>query len=132
MLSRIGKGLLPPGRQGVERRIPVQLLEVLALTGNLSDRLGVPVREAFMLARALTGSARPSAEPTVPEPGDAAQVRLDGQINHLSADSATFEIGGYAALRLDRAALRREIELRVASAIETVVRPRRGRPRRRD
>lgn len=48
------------GRQGVERRIPVSLLPLLALTARLVSDLGVPVRRAFALSQELAngGSAR--------------------------------------------------------------------------
>jgi hypothetical protein len=50
MLARLSNGVLPKGRQGVERRIPVHLLETLALATDLADGLGLQFREAFDVA----------------------------------------------------------------------------------
>jgi hypothetical protein len=121
MLARIGPELIPRGRQGVERRIPVHLLEALALTADLAAGLGVPAREAFVLSRVLMGDATPTP----------------GMSDRDATPSATgsgvpVAVGDYVALHVDRQALRREIEDRLTQAIESVVRPRRGRPKRRD
>jgi hypothetical protein len=122
MLARIGSELIPRGRQGLERRIPVNLLEVLALTADLVKGLGLPVREAFVLARSMTaGAGLPSATATT-----------DGSPESDHALEPIVAVGEFASLQVDRQALRGEIEQRLAAAIESVVRPRRGRPRRRE
>ena len=54
ILSRLGEDVVPKGRQGVERRIPVALLSELLLTTEIGQRLGGSVREAFALAQRLT------------------------------------------------------------------------------
>lgn len=110
MLARLSQDVLPKGRQGVERRIPIQLLETLALATDLAGALGLQFREAFEVAESLTGTAT-------------------GAIGQRAAAS---RLGEFTRLEVDREALRREIEQRLASAIESVVRPRRGRPRSRD
>ena len=54
ILSRLGEDVIPKGRQGVERRIPVALLGELLLTAEIAHRLGGSVREAYALAQQLT------------------------------------------------------------------------------
>lgn len=98
LLARIGHDLLPPGRQGLERRIPVGTLGELLLTLEVMADLQLPARQALQVARnALAGRT---------------------------------EIGGYLRLDADLDTLRRDVEQRLGLAIESVVRPRRGRPRR--
>jgi hypothetical protein len=109
-LARLGADVLPPGRQGVERRVPVGSLELLALTREISEELRVPAREAIALAKAALGG----------------EVALATDLHESVAT-----IGRFSSLQVDRAALKREIQERLESAIESVVRPRRGRPPRR-
>lgn len=111
-LARLGADVLPPGRQGVERRVPVGALELLALTHEITVGLRVPAREALVIARSALGD-RPDAS-SGPD---------------LSESAAT--IGRFSSLLVDRTALKREIKERLEAAIESVVRPRRGRPPRR-
>ncbi len=54
ILARLDLPEAPVGRQGLERRIPVSLLPVLALTSKLVGDLGVSVRPAFALAERLS------------------------------------------------------------------------------
>lgn len=115
LLSRIGADAGARGRQGVERKIPVRMLEEIALTVELGERLRIPVREAYALARQLLGrDALRAVTPSLqPEPEFVGSVNL-GPFIHLGAD-----------LR----ALRAQLQARLELAIEMHVRPRRGRPR---
>ena len=112
LLGRIGAGVVGQGRQGVERRIPVALLEELALTVELSRRAGIPAREAFDLARALLG-----------------RIQLDPTRPGVSPDFiGSVSLGPFVQLGADLHALRDELQARLEVAIESVVRRRRGRP----
>lgn len=108
MLLRIGGGAMPRGKQGVERRIPVALIEELMLTADLSRSAGIPVREAFQIAQRLLGSAPDSA------PGDFV---------------GSMPLGEFVQLGADIHRLRDELQERLEVAIESVVRRPRGRPR---
>jgi len=128
LLLRLGPNVIPRGRQGVERRIPVNLLEVLALSADISAGLGSPLTESFHIAqRLLEASAVGAAEldrgPRVASTGSG------GAALELSA-SGHAAVGEYLQVSVDAAALRREIASRLEVAIESVVRPRRGRPRK--
>lgn len=113
LLLRIGSDAIAPGRQGVERRIPVLLIEDLLLTRALSAELGVPTREAFLLARRLLGRSPDSGRPD------------------LSAGFVgSLHLGEFIQLGANIAALREQVQARLESAVETVVRRRRGRPPR--
>lgn len=107
LLLQLGPLALPPGRQGLERRIPVSLLDTLALTTALVDRTGMRIRDAFGLA---SGLISPLAHPA---PGTTA-----------------ITIGPFLRLEADVQSLKQEIAERLELAIETVVRRPRGRPRR--
>ena len=112
LLGRIGSIGVGPGKQGVERRISVALLEELALTVELSRRAGIPAREAFALARALLGRAR-------------------ADLSHpsLSPDFiGSVALGPFVQLGADVRALREDLQTKLEAAIESVVRRRRGRP----
>jgi hypothetical protein len=108
MLLRIGGAALPRGRQGVERRIPVALIEELMLTADLARSAGVPVREAYTIAQRLLGNA-PDADP-----GDYV---------------GSMPLGEFVQLGADIHRLREELRERLEVAIESVVRRPRGRPR---
>lgn len=114
LLLRIGSSAsLPRGRQGVERRIPVALIEDLVLTRDLSAALGVSARDAFALARQLLGR-----DPL--RPGLSADAGFVGSLH----------AGAFVQLGVDLAALREAVHQRLESAIETVVKRPRGRPAR--
>lgn len=113
MMLRIGPEALPPGRQGVERRIPVALIEELLLARELSIALAVPMRDAFGLSRALWGRTRSGG---VPDLG--------------AAFVGSLHLGDYIQLGADLARLREELQARLEHAVESVVRPPRGRPSR--
>jgi hypothetical protein len=115
LLSRIGADLLLTGRQGVERKIPVEALEDIALTAELVDRLTIPIREAFSLARRLLG--RDALDLTTARD---AEPEFVGSLN----------LGPFIHLGVDLQALRAELHARLEIAIESHVRPRRGRPPR--
>ncbi len=53
ILRRIDHEALPPGKQGLERRIPVPTLVDLLLTVELADRLAIPTKRALAVARSL-------------------------------------------------------------------------------
>lgn len=108
MLARIGESAVPKGRQGVDRRIPVQLLPVLALTLEMSNGLGIPTRDAFDRARSIVESSTPD----------------DGR-HHSPIELV---IGEFSTLQVDVVALKERVDARLEAAIESVVRPRRGRP----
>ena len=54
VLNRLAGDVIPRGRQGVERRIPVSLLEQLLLATEISTQFGAPIREALATAQRLT------------------------------------------------------------------------------
>jgi hypothetical protein len=124
LLLRLGPEALPKGRQGVERRIPISLLEHLALTTELSETLGVPVREAFILSRALTGEF-----PLDQASRDRGGALESSGTGHGTRDSGAI-LGDYLRIDADLERLREDIDARLALAIESVVRRPRGRPRR--
>jgi hypothetical protein len=106
LLARIGSDIVPRGRQGVERRLSVRTLEELALCIELARSLNVPARDSFLLARRLLRR------------DDLAQEFL-----------GTVELGEHLQLGLDHKAFLAALHTRLAAAIESQVRPRRGRPR---
>jgi hypothetical protein len=108
LLARIGSDLIPRGRQGVERRLSVRTLEELGLSLEIMRSLSVPARESFLLSRQLLRR------------DDLAQEFL-----------GTVELGAHLQLGLDHQAFLTDLNARLASAIESQVRPRRGRPRQR-
>jgi hypothetical protein len=124
LLVRLAPEALPKGRQGVERRIPISLLEHLALTTELSEMLGVPVREAFTLSRALTGEIPLAPRNETSRAGQAP----GGAMGASRAGRAV--LGDYLRIDADLERLREDLDVRLALAIESVVRRPRGRPRR--
>jgi hypothetical protein len=113
LLLRIGPDAIAPGRQGMERRIPVALIEDLLLTRELSSGLAIPTRDAFQLARRLLGRSPGTGRPDL-------RVAFVGSLH----------IGEFIQLGTDVTALRHRVQARLEGAVETVVRRRRGRPRR--
>lgn len=114
LVLRLGDSALPAGRQGIERRIPVSLLEDLMLTRDLSQSLGIPTRQAFVVARRLLG-------------------RADGMIQAVTPDAefvGSLRAGSFVQLGADLNALREHVQARFEAAVETVVRRPRGRPAR--
>lgn len=112
ILLRLGPEAVPPGRQGVERRIPIGLLEDLVLARDLSTGLGVPLREAFGIARRLLNRT------------------ADGLPDLEAEFIGSLPVGDYCQLGADLVRLREELQLRVEEAVESVVRRPRGRPRK--
>lgn len=110
ILNRLGEAAIAKGRQGVDRRIPVQLLETLMLAVELERGLELPVVEAFERARQLLAS---SPDATASEPRGLRRL----------------PVGEHSALLVDVDALRARVEEHLGTAIESVVKPRRGRPR---
>lgn len=115
LLLRLGDAAIPPGRQGVERRIPVALLEDLALTRDLNVALGIPTKTAFAVARRLLGRGN-----RLPEDGETPTTDFVGSL----------QAGAFVQLGVDIRALREHVQARLESAIEVVVRRPRGRPAR--
>lgn len=114
LVLRLGAEALPPGRQGVERRIPVALLEDLMLTRDLHQALGIPSREAFRVARRLLG-------------------RHEGPVESVAPDTefvGSLQAGDFVHLGADLRALRDHVQARLEAAVEIVVRRPRGRPPR--
>lgn len=105
ILNRLGDAAIPKGRQGVDRRIPVQLLEVLMLAVELNRGLGIPMGQAFDLARRALSASEPEV-----------------------ATTRELPVGEHSSLLIDVDALRMRVEELLGTAIESVVRPRRGRP----
>lgn len=113
LLLRIGPDAITPGRQGVERRIPVALIEDLLLSLELSRGLSIPAKDAFQLARRLLGRSPGTGRPD------------------LEADFVgSLHIGAFIQIGVDVQSLRRQVQERLEAAVETVVRRRRGRPPR--
>lgn len=112
MLLRIGPEALPRGRQGVERRIPVPLIEDLLLARDLSAALAIPVKEAFGIARRLLGRTP------------------DGDLRLRPQFVGSLHAGEFIQLGADLGKLREELQWRIETAVESVVRPARGRPSR--
>lgn len=112
MLLRIGPDALPRGRQGVERRIPVPLIEDLLLARDLSAALSIPVKEAFGVARRLLGRTP------------------DGDLRLRAQFVGSLHVGDFIQLGADLGKLREELQGRIETAVESVVRPVRGRPSR--
>jgi hypothetical protein len=113
LLLRIGPDAIVPGRQGVERRIPVALIEDLLLTRELSSGLAIPTRDAFQLARRLLGRSPGTGRPDL-----------------RAVFVGSLHIGEFIQLGTDVAALLQHVQARLEAAVETVVRRRRGRPPR--
>ena len=113
LLLRTGAGAISaPGRQGRERRIPIRALPELALTLELITELGLGVREAHRIAAELL--ATPDADPG----------GLGAPLHPASYRA------GHLLISADLGALVAQIDQRLGAAIETTVRPRRGRPPR--
>ena len=113
-LLRIGSDAIPAGRQGVERRIALALLEELLLAKELNGTLGVPAKEAYHTSCRLLG--RPSGETRAGDPDEFV---------------GSLRIGTFVQLGVDLSTLRAELQRRYETAVETVVRPQRGRPPKR-
>lgn len=113
LILRLGADALPPGRQGVERRIPVSLIEELLLARDLALGLGLPMREAFGVARQVLNR-------------DAG----DGSADWNAGFSGSLRVGSYCQLGADLSRLREELQARIEEAVESVVRRPRGRPRK--
>ncbi len=111
LLLRVGSEAVTPGRQGVERRIPVVLIEELLLARDLSAALAIPTRDAFAVARRLLGRS-----------GSSGEVALDGGFH------GSLHVGEFIQLGADLTGLRATLQARLESAVETVVRRPRGRP----
>lgn len=109
LLLRIGESAAPRGKQGVERRVPVALIEELLLTRDLGEGLSIGARDAYELARRLLGRGIGGAG----EP-----VHFVGSLH----------AGEFIQVGVDLAALRETLQARLEHAIETVVRRPRGRP----
>lgn len=127
LLLRLGPTVIPRGRQGVERRIPVSLLEVLALSADISAGLGSPLTESFHVAQLLLEVSPIEA---VQADGGRRMSPASGGPGAELTSAGHAAVGEYLQVKVDAAALRREIASRLEVAIESVVRPRRGRPRK--
>ena len=114
LLLRLGPDAVPRGRQGVERRIPVALIEELMLAQDISGAIGAPARESFLLARQLLGRLPHEGTPDI-------STEFVGSL----------QLGQFIQLGADLATLRAEMQRRYEVAIESVVRRPRGRPSRR-
>lgn len=104
-------------RQGVGRRLTPRGVLHVAVIADLTRSLRIPVRVACDVARALL-------EPTGAPTGES-----DRSSTHGARDGATvLAVTSTLGLRLDLEALERSLAARLALAVETARRPRRGRP----
>lgn len=85
--------------QGIARRISTRGIYHIALVHYLNQDLGIAVHRAVPLAERL-----------------------------LTTDATHVGFPGHLELRLDRAAFQRELDHRIAEAVESTVPARRGRP----
>lgn len=85
--------------QGVARRITTHGIYHIALIRHLNQDVGVSVHQAVLVAGHL-----------------------------LSTDTDHLRFPGHLELRIDRAAFQREVDVRIADAVESTVPARRGRP----
>jgi len=99
ILSREGRHLVQPGRQGRCRRLPVAALEVLAVALLLNRDLEIPVAKGIDLAKSLR-----------------------------SAPNQEIGVGRLGKLIFSVSALRPLLLASIGEAIEEVHPPRRGRP----
>jgi len=87
------------GRRGSARRVTQVGLYHIALVRIIARELGVPLKTAVMLATTL-----------------------------MRTESPELPVIGTLALRFDRELFQREVDARVAEAVEAIVPARRGRP----
>jgi hypothetical protein len=99
MLAREGRSLIGVGRRGRSRRIPIGVLERIAIALILGRDLGVTIAKGIELAESIIGS-----------PGSPVRV------------------GSLATIDFDLARLRDALEASVTEALESVAEPTRGRP----
>lgn len=108
-------------RQGVGRRLTPRGVLHVAVIADLTRSLGVPVRVACNIARALLA-------PTEAGTGTSAGESKQSSTRGAHDGSTVFAMTSTLDLRLDLEALERSLESRLASAVESARRPRRGRP----
>ncbi len=99
LLAREGRSLIENGSRGRSRRIPVDVLLVVAIAFILNRDLGVGLAKGIALARQITVDPKPVA------------------------------VGSLIALTFDVQRLRRALELSMDEALESVAERTRGRPR---
>ena len=87
------------GRRGSARRVTQAGLYHIALVRVIAQELGVPLKTSVMLATTL-----------------------------MRTESPELPVFGTLALRFDRELFQREVDARVAEAVEAIVPARRGRP----
>ena len=100
LLGREGRRLLPRGRQGRGRRLPLAILEIVAVALLLKRDLGVSIARGLELAEQLA-----------------------------AAPNSRLPLGRLGTLHFDLLALRQSLLPAIAEAIESIQPPRRGRPR---
>ena len=100
ILSRYGVRGYERGRQGVARRLSQASIEQVALAIDLARDYSIPVPTALLLAE----EALSSREGVITSPG------------------------GHLAIHVDLDRIRRELQAKLAEAIENIIPPRRGRP----
>lgn len=104
ILSRCDVRGFERGRQGVARRLSQASIEQVALAIDLTRDYSIPVPTALLLAE----EALSSREGVITSPG------------------------GHLAIHVDLERIRRDLQAKLAEAIEYVIPPRRGRPPVRD
>lgn len=100
ILSRYDVRGFERGRQGVARRLSQASIEQVAVAMDLTRDYSIPVPTALLLAE----EALSSREGVVTSPG------------------------GHLAIHVDLERIRRDLQAKLAEAIENIIPPRRGRP----
>ena len=111
--------------RGVPRRLSMRTLVTAALVRDLSRQLGVPVARGIDVAKGFLGGQAP-----IGSPGESASN--GEQATTPNGSSVVRPVGSAMTLAIDIAALEREIEVQLLSAMETAVPRRRGRPPRKE
>lgn len=102
LLSHFGVPGVESAKQGIARRLSIEAIRIVVLVRALSRDAALPVDRALTTAVAL-----------------------------LATDAERVASGPWLAITLDRANFHRDVDRRVAEAVESVVPRRRGRPPRR-
>jgi hypothetical protein len=100
LLAREGRMLIAAGSRGRRRRIPIDVLELVAIAMILNRDLGVSIAKGLELATRLV------ATPASPVP-----------------------VGSLSSVTFDLNRLRLALELSLADALESTAEPTRGRPK---
>jgi hypothetical protein len=100
LLAREGRSLVNAGSRGRRRRIPIDVLVIVAIALILNRDLGVSIQRGLVLA---------------------------GQV--VKTPAAPVPVGSLSSLSFDLAKLRLAFDASIAEALESTAEPTRGRPR---